>query len=118
MVGQTLRFDVVVRALKRESRGIGPLTTLSINQRFEPSDRSWIDTLGSGGMLLNTGVHGFDLLRFLTPRYGREGKSYLTIAIGCTGGRHRSVYVAELIGSELAADGHHVTVRHRDLGRS
>ena len=60
----------------------------------------------------------FDLLRFLTPRYGREGKSYLTIAIGCTGGRHRSVYVAELIGAELAANGHHVTVRHRDLGRS
>ncbi len=58
-----------------------------------------------------------DLLAFLTPRYGHEGKSYLTIAFGCTGGRHRSVYSAELFGTCLRNAGHHVTVRHRDLQR-
>jgi UPF0042 nucleotide-binding protein len=55
------------------------------------------------------------LLDFLTPRYGREGKAYLTIAFGCTGGRHRSVFCAELFGTRLRTQGHHVTVRHRDL---
>lgn len=57
------------------------------------------------------------LLDFLAPRYGSEGKSYLTIAFGCTGGRHRSVYCTELIAERLRNAGHHVTVRHRDLGR-
>jgi RNase adaptor protein for sRNA GlmZ degradation len=57
------------------------------------------------------------LLRPLLPRYDREGKSYLTIAIGCTGGRHRSVYVAELLGQWLTAEGQTVTVGHRDLAR-
>jgi RNase adapter protein RapZ len=52
----------------------------------------------------------------LLPRYEREGKSYLTIAIGCTGGRHRSVYVAERLAEWLRHDGRHVSVAHRDLG--
>jgi UPF0042 nucleotide-binding protein len=51
----------------------------------------------------------------LLPRYEREGKSYLTIAIGCTGGRHRSVYVAERLAAFLRRDGRHVSVAHRDL---
>ncbi len=51
----------------------------------------------------------------LLPRYEREGKTYLTIAIGCTGGRHRSVYVAELLAARLSRDGRHVAVAHRDL---
>ena len=46
---------------------------------------------------------------------GTEGKSYLTIAFGCTGGRHRSVFCAEWFGQRLREAGHHVTVRHRDL---
>jgi RNase adaptor protein for sRNA GlmZ degradation len=53
----------------------------------------------------------------LLPRYRAEGKSYLTIAIGCTGGRHRSVYIAEKLGDWLAARGHRVTIRHRELER-
>jgi RNase adapter protein RapZ len=58
------------------------------------------------------------LLRFLLPHYIREGKSYLTVAIGCTGGRHRSVYVAEALRRALAGtDGVTARVRHRDLGR-
>ncbi|HLI21783.1 MAG TPA: RNase adapter RapZ [Stellaceae bacterium] len=57
-------------------------------------------------------------LKPLLPRYEREGKSYLTIAIGCTGGRHRSVYVAERIAAWLKREGRHVSVAHRDLGVS
>jgi UPF0042 nucleotide-binding protein len=54
------------------------------------------------------------MLQTLLPFYRREGKSYLTVAIGCTGGRHRSVYTAEQLTGRLAAAGHAVTVRHRD----
>jgi UPF0042 nucleotide-binding protein len=57
-------------------------------------------------------------LKPLLPRYEREGKSYLTIAIGCTGGRHRSVYVAERLADWLRRDGRSVAVAHRDLGTS
>ena len=52
---------------------------------------------------------------FLLPLYEREGKSYLTIAIGCTGGRHRSVAVSEAIASRLRGRGWDVAVRHRDV---
>lgn len=55
------------------------------------------------------------MLVSLLPHYTREGKSYLTVAIGCTGGRHRSVYVAELLTRELGAHGHALSVHHRDL---
>ena len=55
------------------------------------------------------------LLTLTLPRFDGEGKSYLTIAIGCTGGRHRSVYVAGQLGRRLTADGRSVHVAHRDL---
>ncbi len=54
-------------------------------------------------------------LGYLIPRYRREGKSHLTIGIGCTGGRHRSVMIAERLGKTLRKPGHSVSVRHRDL---
>jgi len=57
------------------------------------------------------------LLAPLLPRFEREGKSYLTLAIGCTGGRHRSVYVAERLAAWLRQHGHVVGLRHRDLGQ-
>jgi UPF0042 nucleotide-binding protein len=58
------------------------------------------------------------LLRWMVPLYVQEGKSYLTIAIGCTGGRHRSVYIAEALKRELAGmKGVSVRVTHRDLVR-
>jgi UPF0042 nucleotide-binding protein len=57
-----------------------------------------------------------DLLLFSLPRFEREGKAYLTIAIGCTGGRHRSVAVADELGRRLAGKWP-LTVRHRDLDR-
>ena len=58
-----------------------------------------------------------EMLQFLLPAYQAEGRSYLTIAIGCTGGRHRSVAVTEAIGAWLAANGHHPRITHRDIFR-
>lgn len=57
-----------------------------------------------------------DLLDFLIPEYEKEGKSYLTIGIGCTGGRHRSVAIADAIATHLQDGGVAVTVHHRDAG--
>jgi UPF0042 nucleotide-binding protein len=60
-----------------------------------------------------------DLLRFLVPRYAREGKSYLTIAIGCTGGRHRSVAMAEALAKALRGlAGARFRVKHRDVANA
>ncbi len=60
-----------------------------------------------------------ELLGFCVPRFAAEGKSYLTIAIGCTGGRHRSVVLAERLAAELAGRAEHdVTVVHRDLSKA
>ncbi|MBT3399517.1 MAG: RNase adaptor protein RapZ, partial [Rhodospirillaceae bacterium] len=56
-----------------------------------------------------------DLLALLLPRFNEEGKSYLTIAIGCTGGRHRSVYVAERLRDWIAERMTQVELRHREL---
>ncbi len=56
-----------------------------------------------------------ELLLSLLPQYRREGKSYLTVAFGCTGGRHRSVFVAEKLGTLLRDEGYHVSVLHRDM---
>ena len=58
-----------------------------------------------------------DLLKFLLPAYQSEGKSYLTVAIGCTGGRHRSVAVTEAIGAWLATNGSRPRITHRDIFR-
>jgi UPF0042 nucleotide-binding protein len=58
-----------------------------------------------------------DLLALLLPAYVREGKSYLTIAFGCTGGRHRSVAIAEQVASTLRDQGFLPNVTHRDIDR-
>jgi UPF0042 nucleotide-binding protein len=58
-----------------------------------------------------------DLLTMLIPAYIREGKSYLTVALGCTGGRHRSVVLAEELTRRLGARGLPTTVFHRDVDR-
>jgi UPF0042 nucleotide-binding protein len=59
-----------------------------------------------------------NLLLYLLPQYVREGKSYLTIAIGCTGGRHRSVFLTEEVASTLVSEGYKTKVTHRDIGRA
>lgn len=56
-----------------------------------------------------------DMLEFLLPHYVAEGKHRLVIAIGCTGGAHRSVAIAEYVFAELKRMGHRVSVNHRDL---
>lgn len=58
------------------------------------------------------------LLQFLIPCYEREPRSYLTIAIGCTGGRHRSVAVARQLHEGLSAMGYEVSLNHRDIDKS
>jgi UPF0042 nucleotide-binding protein len=58
------------------------------------------------------------MLEPLLPRFYAEGKSYLTIAVGCTGGRHRSVFVAEELASWLKSKGQRVSVTHRDVDRA
>lgn len=58
-----------------------------------------------------------DLLAYLLPRYQREGKAYLTIAVGCTGGRHRSVALVEELREFLESQGFPPTVSHRDVER-
>jgi len=58
-----------------------------------------------------------NFLQYLVPFYVREGKSYLTVGIGCTGGRHRSVYVANELGRTLKLEKASMRVRHRDIYR-
>lgn len=59
----------------------------------------------------------YDLIDWSLPRYVTEGKAYLTVAIGCTGGRHRSVVVSEKLGEHLHGLGYRVLVQHRDVGK-
>lgn len=58
-----------------------------------------------------------DMLKFLLPHYIKEGKSYLTVAFGCTGGQHRSVFIAEEMRKRLSAAGYRVKTSHRDMPR-
>jgi predicted dehydrogenase len=66
MVAHTLRFDPLIVAMRREMAALGAIRMIAASQRFEPTSRGWIDTPGRGGTILNTGVHAFDLLRYLS----------------------------------------------------
>ena len=57
------------------------------------------------------------LLEFLIPEYVREGKTYLTVSFGCTGGRHRSVALAEVVGRFLQTKGLPSRITHRDIDK-
>jgi UPF0042 nucleotide-binding protein len=93
-------FVPALRRLTGRDRGV-----VQFMER-NPSTREFMDRLE-------------DYLRYLVPHYIAEGKSYLTIAIGCTGGRHRSVMIAERLKKPLGASGDAlVRVRHRDIGRA
>jgi len=70
----------------------------------QPDAKAFLDRLG-------------ELLGFLLPRYRTEGKSYLTIAIGCTGGKHRSVAIAGTLAERLEAAGQPVRLWHRDVDK-
>jgi UPF0042 nucleotide-binding protein len=59
-----------------------------------------------------------DFMDFLVPMYEREGKSRFTIAVGCTGGHHRSVVIANLLGAHFAGKDYFVNITHRDIGKA
>ena len=80
-------------------------------------DRAVIDYLSAQEEVNETVNRFVDLLAYLLPRYQREGKSYLSIGIGCTGGRHRSVMIADAIHDRLAARGFKTKVVHRDIAK-
>jgi UPF0042 nucleotide-binding protein len=79
------------------------------------TDAEVIDFLEQQPEVLETNKRFVDLLEYLLPLYKREGKSYLTIGVGCTGGKHRSVMVAEKLGRALKKDSLDITVSHRDI---
>ncbi len=62
--------------------------------------------------------HLFSLLDFLLPRFQEEGKTHLTLAIGCTGGQHRSVVITNILGQHLSQENYPFTLSHRDMPRS
>jgi len=119
-----MRIDVTSFGFKR---GVPSVVDLLFDVRFLPNPH-WVPELrpltGLDGpvrahVLDSDDARSFiekviDLLTFLVPRYEAEGKAYLTIGVGCTGGRHRSVAVAEEIGRRLRDKGIDVSVRHRD----
>ena len=82
---------------------------------FTGLDPQIIQYLQSQSEVGETIARFIDLLVYLLPRFQREGKSYLTVGIGCTGGRHRSVMVAEAIHEGLAEQGYKSKVVHRDI---
>lgn len=79
------------------------------------TDKRVIEFLENQEEVKETSSRFVDLLRYLLPLYQREGKSYLTIGVGCTGGRHRSVMVANTLTQQLQNDNYDVAVVHRDV---
>jgi RNase adapter protein RapZ len=78
-------------------------------------DNQVIDYLRSQSEVEETIARFVDLLVYLLPRFQREGKSYLTVGVACTGGRHRSVMIADAVHDRLAELGYKTRVIHRDL---
>jgi UPF0042 nucleotide-binding protein len=80
----------------------------------DPRIHAFLDRTATTGEFLER-LKSF--LSFLIPHFSAEGKSYLTVALGCTGGRHRSVALAERLGRYFEANGLAASVSHRDVGR-
>src|SRR5690606_25167384 len=109
------------------SRGMPPVADLVFDMRFLDNPH-WVPELRAlTGLDEGVAAHilrdpGFDsafrrirdLLLELLPRYAAQGKTYVNIAFGCTGGRHRSVFVAESMGKALREGGFSPTVLHRN----
>lgn len=79
------------------------------------NDQPVVDYLEQSDMVNETVRRFEELLDYLVPLYQREGKSYVTIGVGCTGGKHRSVAVANALGQHLSRCGYHSHVLHRDI---
>jgi UPF0042 nucleotide-binding protein len=101
-------FDVRFLPNPHWVEGLRPLTGLDVQVRDyvlgQPAAQQFLGRIE-------------DLMAFLLPAYIVEGKSYLTVAIGCTGGHHRSVALAEELGTRIRALGFDLTVYHRDVAR-
>jgi UPF0042 nucleotide-binding protein len=80
----------------------------------DPAVAEYVIASGRGAQLFDRLL---DLLDFLLPLYDAEGKAYLTIAVGCTGGRHRSVAVVNALAERLRGSGREINVEHRDVHR-
>ena len=111
------------------ARGMPPLADLVFDMRFLDNPHWVPDLKEQTGQDAPVGEHiakdpafaeAFarirDLLLLLLPRYAAQGKPYVHVAFGCTGGRHRSVYTAETMAQALRGAGFSPTVRHRNLG--
>jgi UPF0042 nucleotide-binding protein len=85
---------------------------------FSGNDRRVVEFLKRQGETIETLERFGGLLDYLLPLYRREGKSYVTVGIGCTGGRHRSVMVANSLARRLRRDGFDATAVHRDVGKA
>lgn len=124
--GQTrrLRVDVISFGFKR---GTPRVVDVMFDVRFLPNphwvpelrpltghDQSVRDHVLESEDAVEFVAKSMDLLRFLLPRYEAEGKAYLTIGVGCTGGRHRSVALANELHRLLRSEGFDVNVSHRD----
>jgi UPF0042 nucleotide-binding protein len=81
-------------------------------------DKRVVEYLNSKPEVAETLSRFYDLLEYLLPQYQREGKSYVTVGIGCTGGRHRSVMVANALGRKLRRAGFDAYVTHRDVRKA
>lgn len=104
-----LVFDVRFLSNPHYEPDLRPLTGLDENVgKFVAADPDFETFFGSLTQLLEP----------LFPRFRAEGKSYLTIAVGCTGGQHRSVYVVERLGAWLSARHENVSITHRELQES
>ncbi|HWP43088.1 MAG TPA: RNase adapter RapZ [Blastocatellia bacterium] len=104
--GLDMLFDVRFLPNPHFIADLRPLTGL---------DPRVVEYLGSQEEVQETLARLVDLLAFLLPRFKREAKSYLAIGIGCTGGRHRSVMVAEALHERLTSLGYRSRVVHRDI---
>ncbi|MCR9219498.1 MAG: RNase adapter RapZ [Alphaproteobacteria bacterium] len=112
------------RGLPREADMVLDVRFLD-NPHYDPALQALtgLDAPVAAHIAADPDFEGFleDVMRLLArtlPRYEREGKSYLTMAVGCTGGWHRSVYTAERLAERLEAAGRRVNRFHRDLERS
>jgi RNase adapter protein RapZ len=123
----SLQVDIVSFGFKH---GLPLDADLVFDVRFLPNPH-WVDELrpldGRDEPVRDYVMHQDDAKAYLTelqrlfeltlPAYEREGKAYLSIAVGCTGGRHRSVAMAEALGGVHGELGYHPHIRHRDVGR-
>jgi RNase adapter protein RapZ len=82
---------------------------------YSGNDQQVVDYLNKSPEVEETIGRFNDLLDYLMPLYQREGKSYVTVGVGCTGGKHRSVAIANALGKHLNREGYHARVLHRDV---